>query len=1172
MPIAQADAARTLVGVPIGITVLSNDSGGALTVVGYSQPVAGTVALNADQSFTYTPADGFEGSDGFAYTVRDPVGGTASAEVTITVTRANAAPIAAGDTAQLLAGDSVAVAVLANDNDPDGDAFGIIGIDAPGHGTIQVEPDQKIRYTAEPGFSGIDSFSYTIGDGRGGAGSASVTVTVIARNTPPIAAADLVSTASGVPVTIDALANDNDPDGDEVSLAGMSLPIHGSLTLTPDQSFVYAPAPDFVGTDGFSYTIMDEGGATAIGEVSVAVERRNMPPVATPDSATSSGQPVTLDLLANDSDPDGDPLRLAALTVPIQGHIAVNTDGRVTYTPPAGFVGNDTFTYQVSDGITATEAGVVVTVTGATPPTYANGYSFRRRLLIPADSVSGSGPITDYIMLVDEALGAGKVTSAQGNDIRFETVAGGKLDHELDTFTSATGRLVAWVRIPSLPANAATQIMLYYGKTGAVAEANAVGVWRNYLAVWNARTGADRTGQGRTLTPTAVGSGTLLGGAGSYNGTSSKAAIATQPWANGLSALTVEAVVKAAAAGVSRGILSAGPASATADTALGLALSYQNPGRVAGSASTIAFKLGTTGGAAYVEAAASSQSSAAQCLAGVWASGQLPRLYIDGAQTIPSNSPAAITGTTQIDIAGWLSIGWSPVTGFWSGAIDEVRIRASAVPEATLRTQALNYLTPTLFYGIGAEDMATTANQSPVAGPIQISVTAGTVTDVDVAKIGVEPDGQPLTASVPSQPDRGTTVIVANKVRYTAPATGGVIGTAPFALSDGLKSSSSVIRAKVSSVAVAWWRAFPRPAGRANGRRSGGSYYFTSASAFSENRGKYEREVGIMEGANGAFRNNYFGLDSTELNMRRLTGGPYDTVNDTIISDGALNWTVNNSNWTTGWNKMPKNSVLCYTANLQPDDRPTESGDFSFYDEVIAGTWDLAYRNMGRRLVRNLTEPARNPQGHTADYLMYRLNHENNQSNLFRVFPASKLRYKAAMERAIDMIREGMGTTYGNMIKFMHAPAHDSEGQDLGSYMSWCPDNVDVLSVSYHPNKKQKSRADLVKYHEGTDPGFTYGLYEIMEAAVATNRPVCFPEWSPRYEMATGCPVADLVYEIFDEFLTENKDQIVCDMVFNPNHLDPNAWQDKTGDPAGWAAWIRGVARYKALWSGIKVP
>ena len=512
------------------------------------------------------------------------------------MTRPNAAPIAASDTAQMLAGDSVAVAVLANDNDPDGDPFGIIGIDAPGHGTIQVEPDQKIRYTAEPGFSGTDSFTYTIGDGRGGAGAANVTITVVARNTPPVAAADLVSTPSGTSLIIDALANDNDPDGGAVSLAGMSLPGHGSLALTPEQRFVYTPAAGFVGADSFTYTIRDDDGASAIGEVTVAVEQRNAPPVATPDSATSSGQPVTLDLLANDSDPDGDALRLAALTVPIRGQIAVNTDGRVTYTPPAGFVGSDTFTYQASDGIEATEAEVTLTVTGATPPTYANGYSFRRRLLIPAASVSGTMPITDYIMLVDETLGAGKATSALGNDIRFETSAGVKLDHELDSFANATGRLVAWVRIPSLAADAATQILLYYGKSGAAAEANAVGAWRNYLAVWNARTGADRTGRGRMLTPTSVGAATLLGGAGSYNGTSSKAAIATQPWANGLSALTVEVVVQAAASGVTRGILSAGPSSATADTALGLALSYQNPGRVAGAANTIAFKLGTSVG------------------------------------------------------------------------------------------------------------------------------------------------------------------------------------------------------------------------------------------------------------------------------------------------------------------------------------------------------------------------------------------------------------------------------------------------------------------------------------------------------------------------------------------------------------------------------------------------
>ena len=160
-----------------------------------------------------------------------------------------------------------------------------------------------------------------------------------------------------------------------------------------------------------------------------------------------------------------------------------------------------------------------------------------------------------------------------------------------------------------------------------------------------------------------------------------------------------------------------------------------------------------------------------------------------------------------------------------------MRIRASATPEATLRTQALNYLTPTLFYGIGAEDTATIANQSPVAAPIQINVPAGTSTDIDVAIVGVEPDGQSMTASVPSQPDRGTTAIVVNKVRYTAPGTGGVIGTAPFTLSDGLKSSSSIIRVRVSSTITRSglpWRSGTTPGGSST----------NSANAFGTWRGR----------------------------------------------------------------------------------------------------------------------------------------------------------------------------------------------------------------------------------------------------------------------------------------------------------------------------------------------
>ena len=275
MPIARPDAVRTLPANPIVIAVLGNDEGSNLSVIGYTQPTAGTLVLNPDQSFTYVPVAGFEGIDGFAYTVRDAVGGTAEGDVRIVVAPPNSAPAAQSDSAAVLAGASVDVPVLANDNDLDGDQLTIIGIDAPAAGTISVLPNQSIRYTPQPGFQGIDSFTYTVGDDRGGVGTANVTVVVNLANLPPQARPDQAATQEGLPVTIDALANDNDPEGGPVSLSGMVMPGHGTLTLTPDHDFVYTPAEGFVGTDSFSYHVRDGAGAAATANVTVAVTPQN---------------------------------------------------------------------------------------------------------------------------------------------------------------------------------------------------------------------------------------------------------------------------------------------------------------------------------------------------------------------------------------------------------------------------------------------------------------------------------------------------------------------------------------------------------------------------------------------------------------------------------------------------------------------------------------------------------------------------------------------------------------------------------------------------------------------------------------------------------------------------------------------------------------------------------
>ncbi|MGD9740982.1 MAG: cadherin-like domain-containing protein, partial [Bauldia sp.] len=401
MPLANPDTARTPRGIPVVIAVLANDEGGNLAISGYVQPTAGTLTLNPDQTFTYTPNAAFEGVDGFSYTVRDAVGGTSQGEVRVFVARPNTAPLAGDDSAAVTTGSAATIPALANDNDPDGDPIEIIGVDAPAHGTITVQPDGSIRYVPQTDFAGIDSFTYTIGDGQGATAEASVTIMVTLPNRPPVARADRTTTVEGSAVTIDVLANDNDPDGNPISLGGMEMPGQGSLALTPENRFTYTPRPGFVGVDSFSYTIRDDAGAAARAEVTVEVTARNAPPAAVPDSLASTGQAVAFDPLANDSDPDGDALQLKSLTMPLRGRVEVASDGQVTYTPPSGFTGTDGFTYQVGDGTAVSEAEVSVAVTAPAIPTYANGYRYRRRIVVPAQAAA-SEVATDFVHLGPE--------------------------------------------------------------------------------------------------------------------------------------------------------------------------------------------------------------------------------------------------------------------------------------------------------------------------------------------------------------------------------------------------------------------------------------------------------------------------------------------------------------------------------------------------------------------------------------------------------------------------------------------------------------------------------------------------------------------------------------------------------------------------------------------------
>ncbi len=312
--------------------------------------------------------------------------------VTIAVT-ANTPPVAVADTANTANATAVSISVLGNDSDADNDALTVTSTTNPTNGNIVRNASQTISYTPNPTFAGNDTFTYTISDGKGGTSTANITVTV--ANAPPVANPDAATTKAVTAVTIAVLANDTDANGDLFFLAGSTKAANGSVTASGN-SFVYTPNAGFVGTDTFTYTAGDgKGGTSNAATVTVTVTAVNPtknPPTANPDSATAvTGIAKSINVLANDTDPNGDALSITGTTNPANGKVNVNANGSITYTPNDGFVGTDTFTYTISDGNGGTATAAVSVNVTAVASNLVNLVGFKQ-FAVGADA--GSGAVT----------------------------------------------------------------------------------------------------------------------------------------------------------------------------------------------------------------------------------------------------------------------------------------------------------------------------------------------------------------------------------------------------------------------------------------------------------------------------------------------------------------------------------------------------------------------------------------------------------------------------------------------------------------------------------------------------------------------------------------------------------------------------------------------------------
>lgn len=407
-PSATDDVYSTTEGTDLvvaGSGLLSNDSdveGAALIANVVTNPTHGSLTLNGDGTFRYTPDAGYFGTDQFSYVANDSSLDSNVATVTITVTHTNQVPVAHSDSysvAEDTVLSSMFPGVFANDTDLDGDPLTAALVSGPAHGTVVFNSDGSFVYTPVLNFNGLDSFTYRANDGTVDSNIADVTILVTAVNDAPVAANDSFSVAEDNPLAVNlrgVLINDRDDDSDAIEAILVTGTAHGNLVLNADGSFLYTPAPNFNGTDSFVYKANDGIADSNLATVTIVVTAVNDAPVAA-DNAYAATEDNTLSvalpgLLANDVDVDGNVLSAIRLSGPTHGSLTLNPNGSFIYTPSLNFNGTDSFTYQASDGVTVSNvATVTITVAAVNDVPVAGNDSYVTNqnvaLIVPARGV-----------------------------------------------------------------------------------------------------------------------------------------------------------------------------------------------------------------------------------------------------------------------------------------------------------------------------------------------------------------------------------------------------------------------------------------------------------------------------------------------------------------------------------------------------------------------------------------------------------------------------------------------------------------------------------------------------------------------------------------------------------------------------------------------------------------
>lgn len=312
-----------------------------------SGPQNGTLVLNGDGSFVYTPTGNFHGSDTFLYLASDSIDFSDPIAVTLEVASVNDPPTAEPIAAATDEDQWIGINLLGSDPDA-GDTLAYLIATEPGKGTLSGSGATRI-YTPDANVNGVDSFDYYVFDGTQNSPAATVTITIHPVNDRPAAISDSIEVqedSTAVTITL----RGEDIDDDSLSYAISAEPNSGTLSGTGNKRF-YTPAANYFGVDGFQFTVTDGISVSLPAAVAINVTPQQDPPETDPVPVqVSEDSSVQITLVG--ADPDNDPLTFTVVagSGPEHGTLSEINDKKLTYTPNLNYFGSDQFEFSVTDG------------------------------------------------------------------------------------------------------------------------------------------------------------------------------------------------------------------------------------------------------------------------------------------------------------------------------------------------------------------------------------------------------------------------------------------------------------------------------------------------------------------------------------------------------------------------------------------------------------------------------------------------------------------------------------------------------------------------------------------------------------------------------------------------------------------------------------------------------